>query len=127
MNLLNDVEQVLLMGPGPSSVHESVYRAMSIPSLGHLDPYFIKIMDGIKEQLKQVFQTSNRLTVPMSGTGSSGMETAFVNFIEKDDPVLILINGVFGMRMKDVAGRLGANVDSLEFEWGTPVIPDMCS
>jgi alanine-glyoxylate transaminase/serine-glyoxylate transaminase/serine-pyruvate transaminase len=124
-NLLNDVEEVLLMGPGPSSVHESVYKAMSISSLGHLDPYFIKIMDGIKLQLQQVFQTSNRLSVPMSGTGSSGMETAFVNFIQRGDPVLILINGVFGMRMKDVAERLGADVESIEFEWGTPVILDM--
>ena len=64
----------------------------------------------------------NRLSLPMSGTGSSGMETSFVNFIEKGDPVLILINGVFGMRMKDVAERLGADVEILEYEWGTPVI-----
>jgi alanine-glyoxylate transaminase/serine-glyoxylate transaminase/serine-pyruvate transaminase len=123
-NLLNDVEEVLLMGPGPSSVHDSVYRAMSVSTLGHLDPYFIRIMDEVKVQLQQVFKTQNKLTLPMSGTGSAGMETSFVNFIEKGDPVLILINGVFGMRQKDVAERLGAEVDSLEFEWGTPVIVD---
>jgi len=123
-NLLDDVEEVLLMGPGPSSVHPSVYKALSVSSLGHLDPYFIKIMDEVKEQIQNVFQTSNRLSLPMSGTGSAGMETSFVNFIEKGDPVLILINGVFGMRMKDVAERLGAEVDTLEFEWGTPVLPD---
>ena len=123
-NLLNGVEEVLLMGPGPSSIHESVYNALSISCLGHLDPYFIKIMDTVKVQIQQVFQTSNRLSMPMSGTGSAGMETCFVNFIEKGDPVLILINGVFGMRMKDVAERLGADVDSLEFEWGTPVLVD---
>ena len=124
-NLLNDVEEVLLMGPGPSSIHESVYKALSVTCLGHLDPYFIKIMDAVKAQLQQVFQTSNKLSLPMSGTGSSGMETSFVNFIEKGDPVLILINGVFGMRMKDVAERLGAEVDSIEYEWGTPVLVDM--
>ncbi|MFC2111764.1 pyridoxal-phosphate-dependent aminotransferase family protein [Bacteroidota bacterium] len=123
-NLLNDVEEVLLMGPGPSSIHESVYKAMSVSCLGHLDPYFIKIMDMVKSQIQQAFQTSNRLSLPMSGTGSAGMETSFVNFIEKGDPVLVLINGVFGMRMKDVAERLGAEVDSIEFEWGTPVIAE---
>ncbi len=110
------------MGPGPSMVHESVYKALSVSTLGHLDPYFIQIMDTVKAQLQQVFQTSNRLTIPMSGTGSAGMETSFVNFIEPGDPVLILINGVFGMRMQDVAQRLGAQVDTLEFEWGTPVV-----
>jgi alanine-glyoxylate transaminase/serine-glyoxylate transaminase/serine-pyruvate transaminase len=123
-NILNDVEQILLMGPGPSMVHESVYRAISLPTLGHLDPYFIRIMDAVKEQIRQAFRTSNHLSLPMSGTGSAGMETSFVNFIERDDPVLILINGVFGMRMKDVAERLGAQVDSIEFEWGTPVLVD---
>ena len=123
-NLLKNVEEVLLMGPGPSSIHKSVYDALSVSCLGHLDPYFIKIMDTVKLQIQQVFQTSNKLSLPMSGTGSAGMETCFVNFIEKGDPVLILINGVFGMRMKDLAERLGAEVDSLEYEWGTPVVVD---
>jgi len=112
------------MGPGPSMVHESVYKALSISTLGHLDPYFIQIMDAVKVQLQEVFQTVNRLTIPMSGTGSAGMETSFVNFIEPGDPVLILINGVFGMRQKDVAERLGARVDTMEYEWGTPVLVD---
>ena len=122
--LLSDVEEVLLMGPGPSMVHESVYKALSVPTLGHLDPYFIQIMDDVKVQLQEVFQTRNRLTIPMSGTGSAGMETSFVNFIEPGDPVLILINGVFGMRQKDVAERLGARVDTMEYEWGTPILAD---
>ena len=113
--LLNGVEEVLLMGPGPSMVHESVYKALSVSTLGHLDPYFIQIMDMVKVQLQQVFQTGNKLAIPMSGTGSAGMETSFVNFIEPGDPVLILINGVFGMRQKDVAERLGARVDTLEY------------
>jgi len=121
-NQLNAIEEVLLMGPGPSCVHESVYDALSKKTLGHLDPSFIKIMDGIKLLMQQVLNTKNQLTIPVSGTGSAGMETCFVNLIEKDDPVLILINGVFGKRMQDVATRLGAKVDTLEFEWGTPVI-----
>ena len=121
-NLLNNVEEMLLMGPGPSTVSPTVYEALSRPTLGHLDPKFIKIMDSIKKQLQGMFNTKNELTVPMSGTGSSGMETCFVNLIEPNDDVLILINGVFGNRMFDVADRLGANVDSLEFEWGTPVV-----
>jgi len=121
-NLLKDVEKVLLMGPGPSMVSESVYKALAIHTLGHLDPYFIQIMDAVKGQLQEALQTRNKLTIPMSGTGSAGMETSFVNFIEKGDPVLILINGVFGMRMKDVAERLGANVDTIEYEWGSPVV-----
>lgn len=123
-NLLNRIEEITLMGPGPSCVDPSVLDALSKSTLGHLDPSFIRIMDDIKEQLKTLLHTGNKLTIPMSGTGSAGMETAFVNLLEKNDPVLILINGVFGMRMQDVATRLGADVDTLEFEWGTPVIVD---
>lgn len=121
-NLLDEIEEVLLMGPGPSCVHDAVYAALAQKTLGHLDPYFLTIMDAIKAQLQQVMKTQNRLTLPISGTGSAGMETCFVNLIEPGDPVLILINGVFGLRMKDVATRLRAEVDSLEFEWGTPVV-----
>ncbi len=120
-NFLNHIEEITLMGPGPSCVDTSVLNALSRPTLGHLDPYFIKIMDGIKERLQHLLHTGNKLTIPVSGTGSAGMETCFVNLIEKNDPVLILINGVFGMRMQDVSTRLGAHVDTLEFEWGTPV------
>ena len=123
-NLLDGIEEVLLMGPGPSCVHDKVYEALSKKSIGHLDPYFIRIMDAIKDNLRTLLNTDNTLTIPMSGTGSSGMEACFVNLIEKDDPVLVLINGVFGMRMQDVAQRLGANVDTLEFGWGTPVVVD---
>lgn len=123
-NLLDGIEEVLLMGPGPSCVYESVYEALSKKTLGHLDPYFVGIMDAIKEQLQTVLSTKNSLTVAMSGTGSSGMETCFVNLVEPGDEVLILINGVFGVRMQDVASRLGASVDTLTFEWGTPVLVD---
>ena len=124
LNLLNNLDEMLLMGPGPSTVSPTIYEALHRPTLGHLDPRFIQIMDTIKLQLQTILNTKNVLTVPMSGTGSAGMETCFVNLIEPNDNVLILINGVFGVRMQDVASRLGANVDSLEFPWGTPVIPE---
>ena len=123
-NLLKNIQEILLMGPGPSCVPDAVYQALSQKTLGHLDPYFLQIMDGIKEQLQTVLHTHNVLTVPISGTGSAGMETCFVNLVEPGDPVLILSNGVFGARMQDVASRLGAKVDALEFTWGTPVIVD---
>lgn len=123
-NLLDGIEEVLLMGPGPSCVPPEVYSALSRKTLGHLDPYFLKIMEELKEMLRIIMNTRNNLTIPISGTGSAGMEAAFVNLIEPGDRVLILINGVFGMRMQDVATRLGARVDALEFPWGTPVITD---
>jgi len=105
-------------------VHSSVYAAMAKDTIGHMDSAFIALMDEIKEQLRTLCQTRNSVTMPMSGTGSAGMETCFVNLVEPGDTVLVLQNGVFGVRMADVAGRLGADVDVLEFEWGTPVIPD---
>src|SRR6056297_2900581 len=123
-NKIKGIEEILLMGPGPSLTHPRVYSALSRPTLGHLDPYFIQIMDDIKAMLQKVFQTNNNLTVPMSGTGSAGMEKVFVNLIEKGDPVLILINGAFGKRMLDIAQRLGADADSMDFKWGTPVTTD---
>lgn len=123
-NKLDVLKDTLLMGPGPSCVPPQVYDALARPTIGHLDPRFIDIMDEIKVLLQQVMKTDNTLTIPMSGTGSAGMETCFVNLIEPGDEVLILKNGVFGMRMEDLAGRLGAKVDTLDFEWGTPVIPE---
>jgi len=123
-NLLHNIDKVLLMGPGPSCVPGEVYKALSCNSLGHMDYYFIQIMDECKKLLQELFNTNNRLTLPVSGTGSAGMETCFVNLVERGDRVLILINGVFGKRMADVAGRLGARVDTLEFEWGMPVESD---
>lgn len=121
INLLENIDEILLMGPGPSCVSPEVYSALSRKTLGHLDPYFLKIAEELKGMIRQIMNTKNDLTIPMSGTGSAGMEAAFVNLVEQGDRVLILLNGVFGMRMQDVAGRLGANVDVLEFPWGTPV------
>ena len=122
--LLDSVEDILLMGPGPSCVPGEVLWALSRPTLGHLDAQFITIMDAVKAQLRAVFKTANTLTLPMSGTGSAGMETCFVNFVEPGDRVLVLKNGVFGMRMEDVARRLGAEVDLVEAEWGAPILPE---
>jgi len=123
-NLLDGIEEVLLMGPGPSCVPDEVYEALSKPTLGHMDYYFIEIMDEIKAMLQDLMYTKNPLTLAISATGSAGMEAAFVNLVEPGDPVLICINGVFGTRMADIAKRLGADVDTIEFKWGTPVIPN---
>jgi alanine-glyoxylate transaminase/serine-glyoxylate transaminase/serine-pyruvate transaminase len=120
-SLLEGIEEILLMGPGPSCVPPEVYTALSRKTLGHLDPYFLEIAEELKEMLRRIMNTKNNLTIPISGTGSAGMEAAFVNLVETGDRVLILLNGVFGMRMQDVATRLGAKVDVLEFPWGTPV------
>ena len=121
---LDQLREVLLMGPGPSCVPPEVYRALARPTIGHLDPRFLAIMEEIKSLLRQVMGTSNPLTLPISGTGSAGMETSFVNLVEGGDRVLVLSNGVFGQRMADVAARLRAEVDVLEFPWGAPVLPE---
>ncbi len=114
----------ILMGPGPSNVSGAVYEALSTPIIGHLDPDFLAMMDETGEMLRAVFQTRNRLTIPMSGTGSSGMETAFVNTIDPGDTVLIGVNGVFGERMCDVASRCGARTVRVEAGWGDIIEPD---
>ncbi len=123
-NLLEGVEEILLMGPGPSSVPPDVYTSLSRNTIGHLDPYFLEIMEDLKGMLRKILNTGNAITIPISGTGSAGMEACFVNLVEPGDQVLILINGVFGQRMREVATRLGAAVDFLEFPWGTPVISE---
>jgi alanine-glyoxylate transaminase / serine-glyoxylate transaminase / serine-pyruvate transaminase len=124
MGALDAIRPILLMGPGPSCVPPPVYAAMALPTIGHLDPRFIAVMDQLKDMLRAVMQTANEATVPMSGTGSAGMETCFVNLLGRGDRVLVLSNGVFGARMQDVAGRRGAQVEALEFEWGAPVRVD---
>ena len=113
----------LLMGPGPSDVAPSVLKAMSLPLLGHLDPVFVKMMDEIKDMLRQVFLTRNEMTFPVSGTGSAGMEFCLVNLIEPGDEVVIGVNGVFGTRMVDVAERCGAKVTKVESPWGRIIEP----
>lgn len=114
----------ILLGPGPSNVHPRVLRALSTPLVGHLDPVFIGLMEETKTLLRQVFQTGNALTLPISGTGSAGMETCFVNLVEPGDEVVVGVNGVFGTRMADVVERCGGTPVVIETEWGRVFTPD---
>lgn len=109
------------MGPGPSNVYPEVTMALQRPLLGHLDPEFLEILDQACQRLRTVFGTSNPATLPLSGTGSAGMEAAFVNFVEPGDVAVIAVNGLFGERMCDVAMRCGADVVRVDAEWGQPI------
>src|SRR4051812_7006786 len=113
-----DIPQRILLGPGPSDVPARVLSALGRPTIGHLDPVFLRVMDDIRSKLREVFRTKNEMTLAVSGTGSAGMETVFVNLVEPGDTVLVCINGVFGGRMKDVAERCGAEVKTIEAPWG---------
>lgn len=112
-----------LMGPGPSDVHPRVLEAMARPTIGHLDPAFVGMMDELKELLRYAFRTRNELTMPLSGPGSVGMETCFVNLVERGDVVIVCSNGVFGGRMKENVERCGATPVMVDDDWGTPVDP----
>jgi len=114
----------VLMGPGPSNVSARVLQAMSAPCIGHLDPYFLSIMDETQRLLKYLFQTDNPFTIPVSGTGSAGMETCFVNLIEPGEEVVVCVNGVFGMRMTDIVKRLGGKLTQIDGEWGRAIDPE---
>ncbi|MDO8606000.1 MAG: alanine--glyoxylate aminotransferase family protein [Phaeospirillum sp.] len=114
----------ILMGPGPSDVHHRVLEAMARPTIGHLDPAFIGMMDQVKAMLQTAFFTGNALTLAVSGPGSAGMEACFVNLIEPDETVVVCVNGVFGGRMKENVERCGAKAVVVEDAWGTPVDPD---
>ena len=118
------VSKRVLLGPGPSDVDPRVLRALGTPLIGHLDPEFVTLMDETQDLLRYVFQTENRLTLAISGTGSAGMETVVVNLIEPGDRMLVCINGVFGGRMKDVAERAGAVVNTIERPYGEVFDPD---
>lgn len=113
-----------LMGPGPSDVSPRVLQALSRPTIGHLDPEFIRMMDEVKELLQYAFQTSNALTFPVSAPGSAGMETVFTNLLEAGDKVVVCQNGVFGGRMKENVERCGAVAVMVEDDWGKPVSID---
>ena len=108
----------LLLGPGPSDAHPRVLRAMATPLLGHLDPAFLAIMAETQEMLRQAFRTKNPITFPVSATGMAGMEACVVNLVEPGDKMVVCVNGFFGQRMTDVAGRAGAAVTVLEQAWG---------
>jgi alanine-glyoxylate transaminase / serine-glyoxylate transaminase / serine-pyruvate transaminase len=114
----------VMLGPGPSTVSPSVLRALAAPTIGHLDPRFLQITDQVCELLRRVFETENKLTLPISGTGSAGMEAVLVNLIEPGDRALIGVAGVFGTRMAEVARRAGAEVVEVAGEWGRAIAPE---
>ncbi len=113
-----------LLGPGPSDVHPRVLEAMSRPTIGHLDPLFVGMMDEMKVLLQYAFQTENALTLPISAPGSAGMEACFVNLVEPGDTVIVCQNGVFGGRMKENVERCGGTAVMVQDAWGSPVDPD---
>ncbi|MAJ53419.1 MAG: alanine--glyoxylate aminotransferase, partial [Cellvibrionales bacterium TMED79] len=113
-----------LMGPGPSDVSPRVLAASARPTIGHLDPLFVELMDDVKGLLQYAFQTENELTIPLSAPGSAGMEAAFVNLVECSDKVIVCQNGVFGGRMKENVERCGATAVMVMDRWGDPVDPE---
>lgn len=112
-----------LMGPGPSDVNPRILEAMSRPTIGHLDPVFVGMMDDMKGLLQYAFQTKNELTMPVSAPGSAGMETCFANLVEPGDKVIVCRNGVFGMRMTENVERCGGEAILVDDDWGKPVDP----
>ncbi len=114
----------ILLGPGPSMVHPRVLRAMAAPVVGHLDPYFLQLMDRTQDLLRYVFQTKNSLTIPISGTGSAAMEAAVANFVEPGDSVLVCINGYFGHRLTDMIERYGGEIFTIHRSWGEVFTPE---
>jgi alanine-glyoxylate transaminase/serine-glyoxylate transaminase/serine-pyruvate transaminase len=113
-----------LMGPGPSDVSPRVTAAMGAPTIGHLDPAFVGLMDDIKGLLQYAFRTKNKLTIPVSAPGSAGMESCFVNLLEPGDKAVVCQNGVFGGRMKENVERCGATAIMVQDDWGKPVDPN---
>ena len=113
-----NIPERILMGPGPSTVPQRILRALGSPTLGHLDPRYIEIMDETCVMLREVFQTKNALTFPVSATGMAGMECVVTNLMEPGDEVIVCVNGVFGTRMVDVMERAGVTVHRLDLDWG---------
>ncbi len=122
---LNQVEAPLrkLMGPGPLDIHPRVYQALTTPIIGYLDPAYLKILDQVGDQLRKVFQTSNRATNAAPGTGTSGMEACVANLIEPGDNVLVCVHGYFGDRLRQMVERQGAQLTLIAEEWGKPIDP----
>lgn len=120
---VTDIPERVLMGPGPSTVPARVLAALAAPTLGHLDPEYLRIMDQTRALLQQVMQTRNHLTLAVPGTGSAGMEACIANLVEPGDDVIICVAGVFGARMADMAERHGATVALVEVPWGKTVDP----
>lgn len=119
-----NVPSRLLLGPGPSNVHPRVYRAMMAPVIGYLDPQFLQLLDDTQRPLRALFRTENDMTIAVSGTGTAGMEAAVYNVVEPGDTVIVGLNGFFGDRIAQMAGRCGAEVVPIEAEWGRIVEPE---
>ncbi len=113
-----EVPPRILLGPGPSNAHPDVLKALSLPPVGHLDPFYVDLMSEVQELLRYAWQTDNRLTLPMSGTGSAAMEATLANSVEPGDKVLVAIKGYFGYRLADMADRYRAEVVTIEKDWG---------
>ncbi len=113
-----DMPPRLLLGPGPSNAHPRVLQALGMRQVGHLDPHFIELMNEVQELLRYAWQTDNKLTIPVSGTGSAAMEASLANVVEPGDVVLVGVNGYFGERLVDMAARYGGDVQRLDKEWG---------
>lgn len=120
----DQIQSRLLLGPGPSPVSDRILRAMAHPTVGHLDPQFLSLMDSVSEKLRWVFQTRNRMTFPVSGTGSAGMEAALANVLGPGDTAVVGVNGVFGIRIAEMAQRMGAKVVSVDARWGEIISPE---
>ena len=121
MQEITEPKDRLLLGPGPSNVNPRVIRAMTMPLMGYLDPTFLGVMGDVVELLRTAFRTKNDFTLALSGTGTSGMEASLINILESGDTVVVAINGVFGLRIADIAGRCGANVVTVDADWGSPI------
>lgn len=124
MSTVLSLPRRLLLGPGPSNAHPRVLQALAQPLIGHLDPVFLRILDGVQADLRALFGTANEFTLPLSATGSAGMEACLVNLLEPGDHALIGVNGVFGGRMAEVASRAGARVTRVEAPFGEPLDED---
>lgn len=118
------IEPRLLLGPGPSPVEDRILQAMSRPTVGHLDPQFLAVMDDVNARLRRLYGTDNALTFPVSGTGSAAQEAAMANVLEPGDTAIVGINGVFGGRLTEMARRMGAEVVTVEEEWGRILDPE---
>lgn len=120
----DEIELRLLLGPGPSPVDPRILEAMSRPTVGHLDPQFLDVMDDVNGRLRNVFGTSNEMTFPVSGTGSAAMEASLANVLQPGDVAIVGVCGVFGTRLAEMARRMGAVVVPVEAEWGRIVPPE---
>src|SRR5688572_10989704 len=116
--------QRILLAPGPTCLPTEVIQALTAPITGHKDPYFLSVMDETAHRLRYLYHTENRTCMSLPGTGGAGMEAAMANLIQPGDTAVICINGLFGVRMADIAGRCGAKVITVEAPWGKPVDPD---